>query len=93
MEDFDEALGKILRREDSNPYEVGCSSPVAIRKINGSSLELSWYANTYTRFHEISIILPRDKIKICVGCWQYDIKPYIFVDHELKILLHINSII
>ncbi len=82
MEAFDEALGKMLRREDCNPYEVGYVSPVAIRKINCNSLELSWYPNRYTRFHEVSITLPRDKVKRCVGCWQYDIKPYIFIDHE-----------
>jgi hypothetical protein len=82
MTEFDEALEKMLRKEDCNPYEVGYVSPVAVRKINSTSLELSWYPNTYTRFHEVSITLPRDMVKICVGCWQYDIKPYIFVNHE-----------
>jgi hypothetical protein len=91
MEEFNQALGKMLRRENCNPYEVGYVSPVAIRKINGSSLELSWYPNTFTRFHEVSITLPRDKIKVCVGCWQYDIKPYIFVDHEWLEHLHLRE--
>lgn len=91
MEEFDEALKKMLRREECNPYEVGYVSPVAIRKINDNSLELSWYPNTYTRFHEVSITLPRDKVKICVGCWQYDIKPYIFVNHEWLEQLHLKE--
>ncbi|MES1982891.1 MAG: hypothetical protein V4443_10495 [Pseudomonadota bacterium] len=91
MEEFDKALKKMLRREECNPYEVGYVSPVAIRKINDNSMELSWYPNTHTRFHEVSIALPRDKVKICVGCWQYDIEPYIFVDHEWLEQLHLRE--
>lgn len=89
--EFDEALAKMLKREECNPYEVGYVSPVAIRKINENSLDLSWYPNTFTRFHEVSISLPRDKIKICVGCGRYDIKPYIFVDHEWLEQLHLRE--
>ena len=82
MHEFDDVLEKMIQREESNPYEVGYVSRVAIRKINNQSLDLSWYADTHTRFHEVSITLPKNKIKICVACSQYDIKPYIFVDHE-----------
>jgi hypothetical protein len=82
MKEYDEALGKMLRQEDVSPYEVGCVGFVGVRKINKNSLELSWYVNISTRFHEVSISLPKDKIKICVSCEKYDIKPYIFVDHE-----------
>jgi len=91
MGEFDEALTKMLRREECNPYEVGYVSPVAIRKINDNSLDLSWYPNTCTRFHEVSISLPREKIKICVGCLQYDIKPYIFVDRDWLEELHLRE--
>lgn len=91
MKDFDEALAKMLRREECNPSEVGYVSPIAVKKINSSSLELSWYPNTFTRFHEVSITLPKDMVKICVGCWQYDIKPYIFVDHEWLEHLHLRE--
>jgi len=91
MGEFDEALQKMLRREECNPYEVGYVSPVAIRAINSNSLDLSWYPNTFTRFHEVSISLPRDAFKVCVGCWQYDIKPYIFVDHDWLEHLHLRE--
>lgn len=91
MKEFDEALQKMLRREECNPYEVGYVSPVAIRTINSNSLDLSWYPNTFTRFHEVSISLPRDVFKACVGCWQYDIKPYIFVDHDWLEHLHLRE--
>ena len=91
MEEFDKALKKMLRGEECNPYEVGFVSPVAIRKINTHSLDLSWYPNTFTRFHEVSISLPKDKVKVCAICWEYDIKPYIFVDHEWLEHLHLRE--
>tara|TARA_B100001113_G_C21064105_1_gene602569 strand:+ start:264 stop:1253 length:990 start_codon:yes stop_codon:yes gene_type:complete len=91
MKEFDEAVQKMLRREECNPYEVGYVSPVAIRTINSNSLDLSWYPNTFTRFHEVSISLPRDVFKACIGCWQYDIKPYIFVDHDWLEHLHLRE--
>ena len=91
MNEFDVALRKMLRREECNPYEVGYVSPVAVRKINSNSLDLSWYPNTFTRFHEVSITLHKDKIKVCVGCWQYDIKPYIFVEHKWLEQLHLRE--
>ncbi|WP_291354374.1 hypothetical protein [Acinetobacter sp. UBA3106] len=82
MEDFDKELQKMLQGKDSNPYKIGYGARVAFRKINSSSINLSWYANTHTRFHEVSVTLSKEKIKKCVGCWRYDIKPYVFVDHE-----------
>jgi len=91
MEEFDNELEKMIQGEECSPYEVGYVSPVAIRKINDQLMELSWYANTHTRFHEVSITLPRDKIKMCVACWHYDVKPYIFVDHEWLEQLHLRE--
>jgi hypothetical protein len=82
MKEFDEALGKMLRQENGSPYEVGCVGFVGVSKINKNSLDLSWAVNISTRFHQVSISLPKDKVKICVSCEKYDIKPYIFVDHE-----------
>ncbi len=82
MEEFSAALMSMLAGEDINPYTVGYVGHVAGRTITANSIEMSWYPNTYTRFHEVTISIPRDKIKACIGCWQYDIKPYVFVDHE-----------
>lgn len=81
MEEFGDALIKMLSNGD-NPYGVGYGSYVAVRKINENSIELSWYPNVHTRFHEVSISLPKDMFKASVGCWKYDVKPYIFVDHD-----------
>lgn len=87
--DFDKALSNLVKGENNNIYEIGCVSPVAVRNINENILELSWYPNTYTRFHEVSITLPKDKVRVCVGCWQYDINPYIFVEHEWLEKIHL----
>lgn len=82
MEEFSAVLIKMLEGKEVNPYEVGYVGYVAGRKINTNSIDLSWYPNVHTRFHEVSISIPKEKVKAIVGCWRYDIKPYIFVDHE-----------
>ena len=82
MEEFSAALIQMLERRIVNPYEVGYSGYVTVRKINSKSIDMSWYPNVHTRFHEVSISIPKEKIKASVGCWRYDIKPYIFVEHE-----------
>lgn len=67
---------------------VGYVSYVAVRKIDESSLQLSWYANVSTRFHELTIRLPRDAFIACVGCGRYDDKPHIFVKSDWLLALH-----
>ena len=82
MKEYNNALVKMFEGANCNPYEVGCAGFVAVRQINENSIDLSWYLNTSTRFHEVSISIPKDKFKICVGCYGYDIRPHIFVDNK-----------
>jgi hypothetical protein len=91
MEEFEETLLKMLQGNKRSPYEVGYVSRVSVRKINTHSLDLSWYTNTITRFHEVSINLPKNMVKICVSCENYDINPYIFVNHEWLEQLHLRE--
>ncbi len=73
----------MLRFFDGEEYEyIGYVSSVAARAIRANSLELSWYANVHDRFHELSITLPRDQFVACVGSWQCDEKPRIFVKSD-----------
>jgi len=58
---------------------VGYVGFVAPRKVHTNSIELSWYPNIHTRFHEVVIKLPKEAYIKCVGCWQCDEKPHIFV--------------
>jgi hypothetical protein len=61
-------------------YEsVGYVGFVAPNKVHTNSIELSWYPNIHTRFHEVVIKLPKEAYITCVGCWQCDEKPHIFV--------------
>jgi hypothetical protein len=77
MADYDKALKKLLAGDG---YDVvGYIGYAAARGITAHALELSWYANISTRFHELRVSLPRDQFVCCVGCWRYDEKPRIFV--------------
>jgi len=80
LEDYDRMMMEFFEGAD---YEyIGYVTPVAAIKVNRSSIELSWYPNTFDRFHEVPIRLPRDQYIACVGSWQRDEKPRIFVKSE-----------
>lgn len=80
---LEEYENSMLRVFEGAAYEhIGFVSFVAARMINDSSIQLSWYPNTFDRFHEVSINLPRDQFITCVGCWRYDEKPRVFVNGE-----------
>lgn len=80
LEEYDRMMTNFF---DGADYEnIGYVTPVAARKVNKNSLDLSWYPNTFDRFHEIAIRLPRDQFIACVGSWESDEKPRIFVKRE-----------
>lgn len=91
MEEFSKELDKMLRGEEASPYEVGYVSPVAVRRITDPSVELSWYPNTWDRFHEVSVTLPKKVFRTAVECPAYDVKPYIFVSDEWLEQLHLRD--
>ena len=82
LDGFAEAIDKISKGDINIYPNVGSVGCIAVRKINSNSLNISWYPNTYTRFHEVSINLPKNKFRQCIDAWKYDFKPYIFVDHN-----------
>jgi|CXWL01.1.fsa_nt_gi hypothetical protein len=82
----------MLKFFDGDEYQyIGYISFVAARKINENSIELSWYANTSERFHEISITLLRDQFVVCVGSWRCDEKPRIFVKSQWLENIYLRS--
>lgn len=87
IDEYDQMMVQFFNGSDC--YHVGYVMPVAVRKTNSNSLELSWYPNTNDRFHEVSIRLPRDQFVACVGCWKIDEKPHIFVRSEWLEKTHI----
>ena len=85
-------VGRTLVYFQGGPdFNIGYISKVAVRKINLMSIDLSWYPNFYTRFHEVPVSLPKDQFLKCVECWHYDEKPHIFVKAAWLKQLHLRS--
>lgn len=77
IQPYEESLLKLF---EGGEYEaVGYVSYIACRKIKENSIELSWYPNTFDRFHEVSVSLPKDMLVVCVECWKWDEDPHLFV--------------
>lgn len=92
MSDYESMMTRFLTDYKNNPYEnVGYVSYAAARKALDNSIELSWYVNIPDRFHEVSIILPREQFVSCVSCQACDEKPRIFVKGEWLDSLHARS--
>ncbi len=82
----------LLEVENGGDWKsVGLVSYVAARRVNQSSIELSWFPNIFDRFHELSVVLPRNQFVACVGCWTQDETPSIFVKSEWLKNLHLRS--
>lgn len=89
IKEYEDEILSIL--EGENPDPTGYISYIAARKIKDNSLELSWYPNSVTRFHEVTISLPKDQFVACVGSWRLDEKPRIFVNSVWLENLHLRS--
>lgn len=78
---LNEYEASMLRTFEGNSSEepIGYISYATVRRVDEYGLDLSWYPNIHDRFHEVRIWLPKSKFITCVGCWQYDEKPHIFV--------------
>ena len=89
MTDYDAAFTAMA---DGGPYaNVGYISPAVARRVGPDSIELSWYPNTHERFHEVKITLPKDQFRACVGSYEWDMKPRIFVDRDWLENLHLRA--
>ncbi len=69
-------------------------SYVAVRARFDEVLELSWYPNVNTRFHEVRVTLPKAAFVACIGQFRHDGNPSIFVQSEWlrELYLRANSI-
>lgn len=92
LPEYEAMMSHFLEDSNNNEYSpVGYVSYIAGNKVLNNSLEISWYANVSDRFHEISIILPKEHFVYCVGCSQYDEKPIVFVNSNWLNSLHARS--
>jgi hypothetical protein len=69
----------VSRFEGGGFKSVGYVAYAAKRSSTESAVELSWYPNTSTRFHEVVISLPREMFVACVSCARYDDVLRVFV--------------
>jgi len=74
-------------RGDGN---AGFASYASVHSIAADSLELSWYPNIFTRYHEVSIRLPREAFVTCVDTPSCGGKPCIFVKGPWLSNLHLR---
>lgn len=88
MADYERALVDMFNGKDYD--NVGYISYAAARRTSAGSIELSWYPNIMDRFHEVSILLPRDAFITCVDCPSYDEKPRVFVKSDWLTKLHLR---
>jgi hypothetical protein len=66
----------------------------AVRAQFDEVLELSWYPNVSTRFHEVRVMLPKSAFVTCIGQYRHDGNPSVFVQSEWlrELYLRANSI-
>ena len=69
---------------------VGYISYATVRSASSEVLEISWYPNIFDRFHEVTVLLPRDAFIECIDVYDYDEKPHIFVTSEWLLRLHLR---
>ena len=91
MTEFETALIRSVEGRGETANAVGYYSPASAKAIGPDSAELTWYPNTHDRFHQVRIVLPRSAFVICVGSWQYDYNPRLFVRGDWLTNLHLRS--
>ena len=89
LEEYEKFMLKVM---SGSAYEnpPGYISHAAVREINDSSIELSWYL-VHERFHKIRVTLPKADIVICVASWRWSEKPHIFVKSAWLNDLHLRN--
>lgn len=82
---------KTVRGQDANPYVVGFVTPISVTSITDTALEISWYPNTFDRFHEVKTVLPLNQISAAVDTIGYDCRFTIFVRGDWLRQLHLRA--
>ncbi len=91
FEDYEKSFLEFFDDNEKEYKHIGYVSYIAVRKIHTNFIELSFYGNTSTRFHEISINLYKENFVYCVGSDMCDEKPHIFVKSEWLRKLYMKS--
>lgn len=78
LEEYEAQLVKFFS-DGENFDPVGYISYASVSAVNSKSVEISLAVNIWDRYHHVNITLPRDQFVTCVGSWQTDEKPHLFV--------------
>lgn len=76
---------------EPSPFEVGYVMSASVIRQLTHGLEISWYADTHQRFHELKIVLPLTEMVQCVEVHKYDGKPTVFVKGAWLERVHLQS--
>tara|TARA_R110000824_G_scaffold390760_3_gene587578 strand:- start:59355 stop:60335 length:981 start_codon:yes stop_codon:yes gene_type:complete len=91
ISEYEIALTKAASGENVDISSIGYISYAAARSADDNGVDLSWYPNIYDRFHEVRVRLPHSEFITCVGYWQGDIKPRIFVQKKWHDQLYLRN--
>jgi len=75
----------------ASPYEVGYITPIHVAEVTPAGAEISWYANTHDRFHEVKTFLPREAFVAAALAYEYEKRVSVFVKGDWLRRLHLRS--
>lgn len=78
-----------LRNYDGSLHDIGYHTTAIVRGREHGALDLSTYPGL-SRFHEISVHLPRHQFIVCLARGSYNIKPVIFVKGDWLTDFHLR---
>ena len=91
MAEYERYMLSMFAGNGASAEPPGFISYAAARRIHASGIEFSWYPKIFTRLHEVTTWLPCEAFLGCVGSWQYDGKPHIFVKGDWLNHLHLRN--
>lgn len=92
MDEWEAEWLKVFQGDDkASPYEVGYITPVHVAHVTPAGAEISWYANTHDRFHQVKTFLPRDAFVASALAYEYEKRPQLFVKSDWLRKLHLRA--
>jgi hypothetical protein len=70
---------------------VGYCVSASVHTVSDTSADIIINIDIWKRFHNVNITLPKDQFVACVGSWQIDEKPHLFVKSEWFKTLYLRN--
>jgi len=78
--EYEEMYLSCFRGEEH--HAVGYVTSIKVIKVHDETIEISWYADHFYRFHEVLISIPKGKIKHCIEVYELGDIPILFIDSD-----------